>query len=192
MVKQSSYQCVWQSVSLAEQPGDEHTKIREPSILSHSRKKKQSFMPVNFRGWNVLGGWVGGGGGGGPPTEDTHRATLNIFFSSFFLTPLCLSSITAFLTPSLWRKIQIQTFEKAVDYMKNLADFHIEMRCSFCALWKIWCRTDYSTEEVLAVCALTGLGWWIAGPPQRLQFTNSGFIHFDLLLPSTVNISFEL
>lgn len=90
MVKQSSYQYVWQSVSLAEQPGDEHTKIREPSILSHSRKKKQSFMPVNFRGWNVLGGWVGGGGGGWRGGTDWRYAPCNleyIFFLLFFFNP---------------------------------------------------------------------------------------------------------
>lgn len=38
----------------------------------------------------------------------------------------------------------------------------------------------------------TGLGCWIAQLPQRLQFTNSDFIHFDLLLPSTVRILFKL
>lgn len=39
---------------------------------------------------------------------------------------------------------------------------------------------------------LTGLGRRIARRPQRLQLTNSGFIHFDLSLPSTVSIPFEL
>jgi len=38
----------------------------------------------------------------------------------------------------------------------------------------------------------TGLGCWIAQLPQRLQFTNFGFIHFDLLLPLTPSISFKL
>lgn len=38
----------------------------------------------------------------------------------------------------------------------------------------------------------TGLGCWIAQLPQRLQFTNSGFIHFDLLLFSAVSIPFKL
>lgn len=84
MVKQSSYQYVWQSVSLAEQPDDEHTKIREPSILSHSRKKKQSFMPVNFRGWNVLGGGLGVGVEGGHRLKIRTVQPWIYFFSPFF------------------------------------------------------------------------------------------------------------
>lgn len=80
MVKQSSYQYVWQSVSRPEQPGDEHTQIREPHILS--QPEEGNFHACELAGLKCTGG--------GAATEDMHRATLDgfsIFNPFMFVLP---------------------------------------------------------------------------------------------------------
>lgn len=141
MVKQSSYQYVWQSVSRAEQPGDEHTEIREPYILSQQPEEEKFYACELPRLKCTGGGWGG-----------WRYALCNLGYFFPFLTPLCLSSITAFLTSSLrekykyrhlkscrlyekshrlsyWNEVQQQLLHPLKDSMQNWL-FHIRGPCS--------------------------------------------------------------
>lgn len=80
------------------QLGYEHTKLHERYILSH-RHAEESFMAVNFQGWNLQG------------STDWRSAPGNLepFFSSFFFY-ICPPPLH--FLPSLSEKIKIQAFEK--------------------------------------------------------------------------------
>lgn len=106
--------------------------------------KKQSFMPVNFWGWNVLG-WRGAA------TEDTHRATLNFSFLPLYVCPPSLLSLLPLCEEKYkyrhlkssrlyeksggllyWNEVQQQLLHPLKDLMQNWL-FHIRGPCSLCS-----------------------------------------------------------
>lgn len=145
--------------------------------------QKRSFTAVKFQGRSVQGG------------TDWRYAPGNLepFSTLFFMSVLLHCIPCLLLQKKKITKKKIQAFEKLKIMWNTFRTFILkwgaEAACA--ASVRFGARLIIPNKKPL-LSVHTGLGCWIAQLPQRLQFTNSGFIHFDLLLPSTVSISLEL
>lgn len=127
----------------------------------------------------------------GALTEDMHQATLNLFFPPLLpcvCPPYCISNLLSVGWGNKKYKhlksCRLYKIHFGLSYWNEVRKQFVRPPSDLVANWLFQIRRPCTVH--------TGLGCWIAQLPQRLQFTNSGFIHFDLLLPSTVSISFEL
>lgn len=139
---------------------------------------KQHVMAVNFWGCDVRG-W-------GAPTEDMHQGNAEPFF--------IFTSVLGHCMPSLPSVKKIKKY----------------IRVKSCRLYEIHFGLSYSNEvqqqllrpltdlvqnwlfHIIAPCSLSSHRAGMLDSTVATKATNSGFIHFDLSLPSTVSISFEL
>lgn len=144
--------------------------------------QKQHVMAVNFWGCDVRG-W-------GAPTEDLHQGNTEPFF--------IFTSVLGHCMPSLPSVKKINKKIKKYIHVKS------------CRLYEIHFGLSYSNElqqqllrpltdlvqnwlfHIIGPCSLSSHRAGMLDSMVATKATNSGFIHFDLSLPSTVSISFEL
>lgn len=114
---------------------------------------------------------------------------LELFFLYIFSLAL------HFLLPlkkKIFKKKRMQAFEKWQIIWNTFWTFILKWGAEAACVATVRFGAELIIPNKKALLSVhTELGCWIEQLPQRLQFTNPDFIHFDLLLPSTVRILFK-